>query len=101
MIPIVLHMATLTTAAAIQSPNSMVPGLRGNDLLLESRQSPLPFGQAQPQMSNLNQIIGPGDRRDVDGLLLTVSLDFHQPHHPSHALTTDQRSDAKITPRRA
>src|SRR5689334_22778638 len=100
MIAMVLHTANLATASAIRSPNGMVPGLRGNDLLLETRQQPLPLGQGQPQMGDLDQIIGPGDRRDVDGLLLTVSLDFHHPHHPSHALTPDQRSDAKLPPRR-
>src|ERR1700759_2816264 len=100
MIPIVLHMANRATASAIRSPNGLVPGPRGNNLLLETRQQPLPFGQGQPQMGDLNQIIGPGDRRDVDGLLLTVSPGFHQPPHPSHALSSNQRSDAKLPPRR-
>src|SRR5690242_13353918 len=99
MIPIVLHMANLATASAIRSPNGVLPGLRGNDLLLESRQQPLPFGQGQPQMGDLKQIIGPGDRRDVDELLLTVSLGFYQPHTPSHALTSDPRSNTKLSPR--
>src|SRR4051795_12373058 len=84
---------------AIRSPNGMVPGLRGNDLLLETRQQQLPFGQGQPQIGDLNQIIGPGDRRDVDALFLTVGPGFHQPHNPSHALTSNQRSDAKLPPR--
>src|SRR5689334_21060350 len=100
MIPIVLHTTNRATAAAIRSANGMVPGLRGNDLLLESRQQPLPFGQGQPQMGDLSQIIRPGNRRNVDGLFLTVSLDFHQPHNPSHALTPDQRPDAKLPLRR-
>src|SRR5690349_17983263 len=76
MILVVLHTTNLATAAAIRSSNGVVPGLRGNDLLLESRQQPLSLSQGQPQMGDLSQIIGSGDRRDVDGLLLTVSLDF-------------------------
>src|SRR5690242_16541495 len=100
MVPVVLHTTNLAAASAIRSPNGMTSGLRGDDLLLESRQQPLPFGQGQPQIGDLSQIIGPCDRRDVDGLVLTVSLDFHQPHHPSHALTSDPRSDAKLPPRR-
>src|SRR5690349_18921660 len=99
MIPIVLHMANLATAATIRLPNGVVTGLRGNDLLLESCQQQLPFGQGQPQAGDLNQIIGPSDRRDVDAQLLTVSPGFHQPHHPSHALTSNPRSDAKLPPR--
>src|SRR3954469_22838627 len=87
MIPIVLYTTNRATAAAIRSANGMIPGLRGNDLLLESRQQPLPLSQGQPQIGDLSQIIRPGDRRDVDGLFLTVSAGFHQPHHPSHALT--------------
>src|SRR5690349_4017042 len=100
MIPIILHTTNEATASAIRSPDGVVLGLRGNDLLLQTRQQPLPFGQGQPQIGDLNEIIGPVDRRDVDGLVLTVSLDFHQPHHPSHALTSDPRSDAKLPPRR-
>src|SRR4051794_22705785 len=87
MIPIVLYTTNRATAAAIRSANGMIPGLRGNDLLLESRQQPLPLSQDQPQIGDLSQIIRPGDRRDVDGLFLTVSAGFHQPHHPSRALT--------------
>jgi hypothetical protein len=74
----------------------VIPGLRGNDLLLQTRQQQLSFGQGQPQMGDLNKIIGPVDRHDVDGLFLTVGPGFHQPHNPSHALTSDPRSDAKL-----
>src|SRR3954462_2539640 len=100
MIPIVLYTTNRATAAAIRSANGMIPGLRGNDLLLESRTQPLPLSQGQPQIGDLSQISRPGDRRDVDGLFLTVSAGFHQPHHPSHALTPDPRSDAKLPLRR-
>jgi len=93
MIPIILHTTNLATAAAIRSPNGVVPGLCGNDLLLESRQQQLSLSQAQPQIGDLNEIIGPVDRRDVDRLLLTVGPGFHQPHNPSHALTSDPRTE--------
>jgi len=46
-------------------------------------------------MGDLNEIIGPVERRDVDGLLLTVDPGFHQPHQPSHALTSDPRSKTR------
>src|SRR5437660_12152253 len=79
MSPIVLHATNEATASAIRSPNGVVPGLRGNDLLLETRQQQLPFGQGQTQTGDIAEIIGPGDRHDVDGLLLTVGPGFHQP----------------------
>ena len=79
MIPIVLHTANLATASATWSPNGVVSGLRGNDLLLEGRQQQLRFGLGQPQIGDLNQIIGPIDRHDVDGLFLTLGPGFHQP----------------------
>jgi hypothetical protein len=39
-------------------------------------------------------------RHDVNGLELTVSLGFHQPHNPSHASTPNQRTDTKLSRRR-
>src|SRR3954452_15583507 len=96
MIPIVLRATNEATASAIRSPNGVVPGLRGNDLLLQTRQQPLPFSQGQPQMGDLNEIIGPVDRRDVDRLFLTVGLGFHQPYNPSHA-TTPKREKGRET----
>jgi hypothetical protein len=63
----------------------MISGLRGNDLLLETRQQQFPFGQGQPQIGDVTEVVGPVDRHDVNKLLLTVSPGFHQPHNPSHA----------------
>src|SRR3954466_6304493 len=97
MIPIILHATNEATASAIRSPNSVVSGLRGNDLLLQARQQQLPFSQGQPQIGDLNKIIGPVDRHDVDGLFLTLGPGFHQPHNPSHALTSDPRSRREAT----
>src|SRR5436305_14587528 len=70
MIPVVLHMANSAAAAAIRPPNGMISGLRGNDLLLQAGQQPLPFGQGQSQGANLTEIIRSVDCRDVDGLFL-------------------------------
>src|SRR5689334_6655852 len=100
MVPIILHTTNLATASAIRPSSGVAPGLRGNDLLLESRQQPLPFGQGQPQIGDVNEVVGPADRRDVDRLFLTVGPGLHQPHNPRHALTSDQGSDAKLPLRR-
>jgi hypothetical protein len=50
-------------------------GMRGNDLLLETRQQQLPFGQGQPslacsvaQIGDITEIIGPVDLHDVGRL---------------------------------
>ena len=74
----------------------MVPGLRRNDLLLEACQHLLPVGHGQTQIGDIVKIIRPVDRHDVGKQLFTVSLDFHQPHNPSHASTPGQTTDVKI-----
>jgi hypothetical protein len=48
-------------------------GLGSNDLLLNTRQQQLPFGQGQPQIGDIDETIGPVDLHDLDGLFLTVS----------------------------
>jgi len=97
MVPVIFHPANQATAAAIGSPNGMAPGLRGNDLLLETRQQQLPFGQGQTKSGDIAEIIRSVDRHDVGGLVLAVSPDFHQPQNPSHAPTLGQRLNAKIS----
>jgi hypothetical protein len=92
MIPIVLHTTNDATTSAIRSPNGVAPGLRGNDLLLETRQQQFPFGQGQPQIGDINESIGPVDLHDVNGPFLTVSSGSHQPQNPSHASTPRQRT---------
>ena len=47
MVPIVLHAANIATASADRSPNCVALGLRRNDLLLQTSQHQLPFGQGQ------------------------------------------------------
>src|SRR3954449_7963501 len=74
----------------IDQPNRTAPDPR-----LQPGQHQLPFGQGQTQVCDITEIIRSGDRHDVDGLLLTVSLGFHQPHNPSHASTPNQRTDTK------
>ena len=96
MVPIIFHPADQTTASAIRPPNGMAPGLRGNDLLLETRQQQLPFCQRQTEIGNIAKIIRPVDRHDVARLVLTLSPDFHQPQNPSHAFTLTQRLNTKI-----
>src|SRR5215217_2059410 len=98
MIPIVLHTASSATALAIRSPNGVVPGLRGNDLLLEARQQQFPFGQGQPQIGYVNEVVGSVDRHDINRLLLTTSLSFHQPQNPNHASTTERDNGRENIP---
>src|SRR4051812_49513962 len=68
MIPIVLYTTNRATAAAIRSANGMIPGLRGNDLLLESRQQPLPLSQGQPQIGDLRRGSNQGNTRSTETL---------------------------------
>src|SRR5208283_1552071 len=96
MVPVIFHSASLATASAVRPPNGVALGLRRDDLLLEAGQQQLPFGQGQPQVGDITEIIRPVDLQDVGALSLTVSPGFHQPHNPSHAPTPDQRSDAKL-----
>jgi hypothetical protein len=96
MVPIVLYMTNATTVSAIRPMNRVALGLRGNDLLLEACQHPLPVGHGQPQIGDIVKIIRPVDRHDVDKRRITLSPDFHQPHNPSHTSILGQITDAKI-----
>src|SRR4051794_35751674 len=79
VVSVVLHVANSATASASRPSKGVAPGLRGNGLLLQARQQPLPFGQGQPQAGDLTEIIRSVDRQDVNRLVLTVSREFHQP----------------------
>ena len=96
MVPVVLHTASTATVRAFGSLNGVVPGLRGDNLLLNTRQQPLRFGQAQTQISDVAEVIGPVDLHDVRAWSLALNPDLHQPQHPSHASTLGQRTNAKI-----
>ncbi len=97
MVSVILHSANLATASAVRPPNGVALGLRRDDLLLEAGQQQLPFGQGQPEVGDITEIIGSVDLHDVDGLFLTVSRGFHQPHNPSHAPTPGQKTDTKLS----
>jgi hypothetical protein len=47
MVPIIFHAANIATASAGRSPNRVALGLPRNDLLLQTSQYQLPFGQGQ------------------------------------------------------
>src|ERR1700758_1396416 len=87
MVPVVLPTAYAAAASASRTPNGMVPGLFGDDLLLEAGQQQLRFGQGQTQIGDIAEIIGPIDLNDVCRLPLALSADLHQPHNPGHAST--------------
>jgi len=63
----------------------VLPGLSGNQLLLQTRQHQFCFGHCQPQIGDITEIAGAGDLRNVDPLFLTIGPDFCQPHNPGHA----------------
>jgi hypothetical protein len=82
MIPIVLHATSDATASAIRSPNGVIPGLRGNDLLLQTRQQQLPFGQGQPKWAISTRSLG--------RLIVTTSMDCFSPSAPAFTNLTIQ-----------
>ncbi len=96
MVPVVLHTASAVTVRAFRSLNGVVPGLRGDDRLLNTRQQPLRFGQGQIQISYVAEVTGLVDLHDVRARPLAFTPNFHQPQHPGHASTLGQRTDAKI-----
>jgi hypothetical protein len=65
MVPVVLDLANAPTASAVWPPNGVPLGRRRNDLLLEASKQPLPFGQGQTQIGDIDEIIGPGDLHDI------------------------------------
>src|ERR1700753_1424836 len=77
MVPVVLHTAYAAAASATRPLNGVVPGLCGDDLLLEACQQQLRFGQGQTQIGDITEIIGPVDLNDVRGLPLALSTDLH------------------------
>ncbi len=81
---------------AEQRRDRMVPGLRGDDHLLNTRQQPLRVGQGQTQISDIAEVIGPVDLHDVHARPRALNPDLHQPQHPSQASTLGQGTNAKI-----
>lgn len=87
VVPVVLQVTNATTGSASWPLNRVVPGLGGNDLLLEACQYPLSVGHGQTQIGDIVKTIRSVDRHDVGKRLVTISPDLHQPHNPSHAPT--------------
>ena len=65
MVPVVLHPANAAAARAVRPPNRLLPGLRGDDLLLNTRQQPLRLGQGQSQVGDIGDITRTIDLQDV------------------------------------
>ena len=97
MVSAVFHRANPATARACRPPNSVLPGLRGDELPLNARQQQLRFGQCQAQAGDVARITGPVDLRHVHARPLALSPRLHQPQHPSHASILGQRTDAKLS----
>src|SRR5580698_4624464 len=86
MLAVVFYATNTATDSATRPANGgVLPGLSGNELLLQARQHQFSFGHRQPQIGDVTEIARAGDLRDVDPLLLTIGPDFGQPHNPGHA----------------
>lgn len=94
-IPVVLHPTNVTAAWARRPPSGMVPGLSGDDLLLDARQQPLRLGQSQTQIGDIPEIVGPVDLHDIHARPITLSPGFHHLHNPRHASTPGFREQTR------
>src|SRR5664279_989870 len=98
MFAVVLHATSTATDSAIRPANNgVLPGLSGDELLLQTRQHQLSFGHRQPQIGEITEIARAGDLHDVDPLLLTIGPDFYQPHNPSH-VSTPIKTSRRVIP---
>ena len=86
ILAVVFHATNTATDSATRPANDgVLPGLSGNELLLQARQHQFSFGHRQPQIGDVTEIARAGDPRDVDPMLLTIGANFGQPHNPGHA----------------
>src|ERR1700751_354446 len=97
-LPVVLHMANLAAARAGRPPSSVVPGLLGDEGLLEAGQQKLRIGQGQTQIDDIAEIGGPDDLHNVRALSLALGPGFHQPQNPRHAPTLGQKNRHEKSP---
>ena len=68
----------------------VIPGLCGDDRLLEAGQQPLRIGHGQTQIGDITEIGGSDDLHDIRARALTFSAGFHHPHNPGHPSTPGQ-----------
>jgi hypothetical protein len=86
MLAVVFHATNTATDSATRPANgSVLPGLSGNELLLQTRQHRFSLGHRQPQIGDVTEIARADDLRDVDPLLLTIGPDCYQPDNSRHA----------------
>jgi hypothetical protein len=76
----------------------MVVGLRGYDLLLNTRQQLLGFGQRQTQLPDLAQTIRPVDRHHVGTPGAAIDPRSDQPQHPIHPSSPSQHNARPVLP---
>jgi hypothetical protein len=96
--PPVLHTASPAAGPAIRPKPPVLVGLRGDDLLLNTRQKLLRFGQRQTQMADIAKTIRPVDLHDVGTARLTIDTRFDQPQNPSHPQTPAGKSRLSVPP---
>ena len=94
-LPVILHMANRAAARAGRPPSSVVPGLPGDDRLLQAGQQPLRIGQGQTQISDIAEIGGPHDLHHVRAMSLAPSPGFHHPHNPGHPSTPGHKQQTQ------
>jgi hypothetical protein len=73
------------------------PGLRGDDLPLDTGQDLLALGQGQAQGGQVGEVVGPGDPHDVGAVFLALSSDAHQLHDPGHAVSASPENGLEGT----
>ena len=66
----------------------MNPGLRGDDLLLNTGQELLALGQGQAQAGQVGEVARPGDLQDIGAVFFPLSPEAHQSHDPGHVGST-------------
>src|SRR4051794_21648675 len=93
---IVLHPVRGAAVPALRTVRGMNPGLRGDDLLLNTGQELLALGQGQAEAGQVGEVVGPGDPQDIGAALFSVGSEAHQSHDPGHVAST---STGKTGPR--
>src|SRR4051794_37235986 len=96
---IVLHPVRGAAVPALRTVRGMNPGLRGDDLLLNTGQELLALGQGQAEAGQVGEVVGPGDPQDIGAVLLSLGSEAHQSHDPGHVASTSAgRTGPRIPP---
>jgi hypothetical protein len=89
--PTVFHMASPAAGLAVRPQDRVIVSLCGNDILLNSRQQLLRFGQRQTQVGEIAKTIRSADLHHVETSGLTIDPRSDQPQHPFHPRTPSRQ----------